>query len=106
MSPWLTLILAGIFEVGFTTFLKLSNGSVKNPYFYGFLLCATISFYLLSRAILFIPLGTAYAVWTGIGASGTALIGIFFFQDPASFARIALLVLLVSSIIGLKLVSS
>ena len=103
--PWLYLLLAGLFEIGFTTCLKLSEGFSRLWPSLGFLLCAVASFWLLTRAIQTIPLGTAYAVWTGIGAFGTALIGIFIFNEPATALRLAFLVLLVGSIIGLKLVS-
>ncbi len=65
-----------------------------------------ISFWLLSLSMKTIPLGTAYAVWTGIGAFGTALVGIFFFNDPSSFWRMFFLLTLVASIVGLKLVSA
>ena len=103
--PWLYLILAGLFEIGFTTCLKLSEGFSRLWPSLGFLCCATLSFWLLTRAIQTIPLGTAYAVWTGIGAFGTALIGILIFGEPATALRLVFLVLLIGSIIGLKLVS-
>lgn len=102
---WLLLILAGLCEVGFTTALKLSEGFSKMTYTLAFLLFAAASFLLLAKAAQEIPLGTAYAVWTGIGAFGTALIGIVFFKESTDFWRVAFLVTLVGSIIGLKLVS-
>lgn len=102
---WIFLVLAGLFEVGFTTCLKLSESFTKLWPSIGFLVCASISFWLLTKAAETIPLGTAYAVWTGIGAFGTALIGIWFFGDPATTLRLVFLVLLIGSIIGLKLVS-
>ncbi len=106
MNPWLSLVLAGVFEVGFTTFMKLSEDFSKWLYVGLFLLSATISFSLLSEAMKSIPLGTAYAVWTGIGAVGTAIVGIVFFKDPATLGRIFFLLTLVGSILGLKLVSA
>ncbi|MBO1436791.1 multidrug efflux SMR transporter [Meiothermus sp. CFH 77666] len=102
---WVYLVIAGIFEVGFATSLKLSENFSNWPYTIGFFVCAAISFGLLVVAVKHIPLGTAYAVWTGIGAFGTALVGILFFGDPATVGRIVFLVLLIGSVIGLKLVS-
>lgn len=102
---WVYLIVAGLFEVGFTTCLKLSDSFSKPWPSLGFLLCAALSFWLLTKATQTIPLGTAYAVWTGIGAFGTAVIGIWAFGEPATAMRLAFLVLLIGSIIGLKLVS-
>lgn len=102
---WGLLVLAGLFEVGFTTCLKLSESFTKPIPSMGFLMCAILSFWLLTKAAETIPLGTAYAVWTGIGAFGTAVIGICFFGDPATTLRLVFLVLLIGSIIGLKLVS-
>lgn len=106
MNPWLILVVAGLFEVGFTTCMKLSEGFTQIKYTLGFLLFASLSLFLLNRAIVHIPLGTAYAVWTGIGAFGTALIGMLFFKDPISLVRVLFLTLLISAILGLKLVSS
>lgn len=88
MNPWLILILAGLFEVGFTTCMKLSEGFTQIKYTLGFLFFAILSLFLLNKAVSYIPLGTAYAVWTGIGAFGTALIGILFFRDPFSLSRV------------------
>ncbi len=101
---WLYLITAGVFEVGFTTCLKKSNNFTDWRFALGFLVCATISFGLLSVALRSIPLGTAYAVWTGIGAAGTVMVGIYVFGDPTSLARMFFLALLVGSIVGLRLV--
>lgn len=105
MSSWLYLTLAGIFEIGFTTFMKLSDGFTIVLYTIGFFICAALSFYLLNKALTTIPLGTAYAVWTGIGAFGTAVIGMLFFKDPVSTMRTIFLLLLIGSIVGLKLVA-
>jgi quaternary ammonium compound-resistance protein SugE len=105
MNAWVYLILAGFFEVGFTSFMKLSDGFTKWQFVLLFLISAAISFTLLSAAMKSIPLGTAYAVWTGIGAVGTAVLGMVFFRDPVSAARIFFLLLLVGSIVGLKVVS-
>ena len=106
MHPWLALTLAGIFEIGFTTFLKLSENFTRWTYTGIFLVCAALSFLLLSSAMKSIPIGTAYAIWTGIGAAGTALVGFLVFKDPFSLGRAFFLTTLVASIIGLKLASA
>lgn len=106
---WLILVIAGFFEVGFTTCLgkmRESQGAAAAAWFVGFVLCLVASMYLLMQATKTLPLGTAYAVWTGIGAVGTVLIGIFLFKEPADFWRIFFIFTLISSIIGLKFVSS
>ncbi len=103
---WLTLIVAGLFEVGFTTCLKFSENFSKWKWSVGFFICITLSFYLLNRAIQVIPIGTAYAVWTGIGAVGTVIMGILFYKEPADFWRLFFIFLLIGSIVGLKFVSS
>ena len=105
MNPWVTLVLAGCFEVGFTTFMKLSEGFTKWPYLIGFAVCALSSFGLLTKSTASIPLGTAYAVWTGLGAFGTALVGIIFFKDSTDTWRLVFLTTLIGSIIGLKFLS-
>ena len=101
--PWLVLILAGLFEVGFTTAMRFTAGFTKplpTAIFFAF---AIASFYLLTKASESIPLGTSYAVWTGIGAAGTVLIGILWFGEPATALRLVFLTALIGSIIGLKL---
>lgn len=105
---WIILIIAGLFEVAFATCLgkvKETSGSEMYYWFSGFLVSITISMILLIKATQTLPIGTAYAVWTGIGAVGTALIGIFFFKDPVNFWRIFFILTLIASIIGLKAVS-
>ncbi|MGX8883240.1 DMT family transporter [Methylovorus sp. SPW-M1] len=102
---WILLILAGLFEIGFTTCLKLSDTFSKPWPTLGFIVCAGISFWLLMQATRDIPLGTAYAVWTGIGVLGTVIIGIVAFNDPLSPLRLLFLVLLIGAIVGLKAVS-
>jgi len=102
---WIYLVIAGLFEVGFTTSLKLSKDFSVATWTTAFFICISLSFYFLNEASKTIPLGTAYAVWTGIGAVGTAVIGIFFFNEPAYFTRVLFLFLLIGSIIGLKVVS-
>lgn len=102
---WLILILAGLFEVGFTTCLKLSNNFTNVAWSAGFFVCIVLSFTLLNKATQTIPLGTGYAVWTGIGAAGTVIVGILLFKEPPEFWRVFFIFLLIGSIIGLKLVS-
>lgn len=102
---WVYLVLAGLFEVGFTTCLKLSDNFRNIPWSVAFFACITISFLLLSKASQHIHLGTAYAVWTGIGAAGTVIIGIFFFKEPYDFWRLFFIITLVGSILGLKFIA-
>lgn len=102
---WLTLIVAGLFEVGFTTALRFSDGFSKLVPTLLFLICAGLSFYFLERSARDIPLGTAYAVWTGIGAAGTAILGAVLFAEPMTALRLFFIVTLIGSIIGLRLVS-
>lgn len=104
-NPWLYLVVAGVCEMGFTAFMKLSDGFKHWGYNAAFAVCALASFGLLNLSTRSLSLGTAYAVWTGLGAFGTALIGIFFFGDPATFWRVTFLFTLIGSIIGLKFVS-
>jgi quaternary ammonium compound-resistance protein SugE len=105
---WIILIIAGLFEVAFASCLgkvKETSGTEMYWWFTGFLVSLTISMVLLIKATETLPIGTAYAVWTGIGAVGTAIIGILVFKDPASFWRIFFITTLIASVIGLKFVS-
>lgn len=105
---WVLLITAGLFEVGFATCLgkaKEVNGNASMYWYGGFLICLAISMMLLVKVTQHIPIGTAYAVWTGIGAAGTVVAGIFLFNEPASFWRVFFLSTLIISIVGLKAVS-
>ncbi len=106
MTAWSYLIIAGILEVGFASMLKLTENFTKLIPTIIFLVFASGSFYFLTKAVEQIPIGTAYAVWTGIGAFGTIIIGILFYKEPASAMRLFFLFTLVASIIGLKLVSN
>lgn len=99
---WLMLAAAGAFEVGFTTSMKYAQGFTRLWPTLAFLACVVLSFILLERATQSIPLGTAYAVWTGIGAAGTVLVGALLFGETPSALRVVFLVTLVGSIIGLK----
>lgn len=105
---WIIVCIAGIFEVAFASCLGMANmssGKEKYLWYAGFLVALVISMLLLMKAIETLPVGTAYAVWTGIGAVGTVILGILVFKDPVSFWRIFFLVTLIGSIVGLKAVS-
>ena len=106
---WLILIIAGLFEVAFASCLgkaKESTGNTMYFWYAGFVISLTISMLLLLKATQTLPIGTAYAVWTGIGAVGTVLMGIFVFKEPVQFWRIFFLITLIGSIVGLKSVST
>jgi quaternary ammonium compound-resistance protein SugE len=103
---WLYLVVAGLFEVAFTTALRFVEGFTRPLPTALFVVCATASFYFLQKSISGVPLGTAYAVWTGIGAAGTALVGMLYFGEPATTLRLVFLVTLIGSIVGLKFVST
>lgn len=105
---WIILIIAGLFEVGFAACLgkvKETTGSTAVLWWVGFFISLSISMFLLYKATQTLPIGTAYAVWTGVGAVGTVLVGIIVFKEPSTFWRIFFLLTLISSIIGLKAVS-
>lgn len=106
---WVFLILAGFFEIGFTTCLgkaKISSGNDSYYWYAAFIVCLGLSMFLLMKANESLPIGTAYAVWTGIGAVGTVLIGIVLFKEPADFWRLFFISTLIMSIVGLKWVSN
>ncbi|GGB69113.1 QacE family quaternary ammonium compound efflux SMR transporter [Flavobacterium suaedae] len=105
---WILLVIAGLFEVGFASCLgkaKETTGLASTYWMIGFFVCLTISMFLLYKATQNLPIGTAYAVWTGVGAAGTVLVGIFVFKEPSDFWRLFFLTTLIASIIGLKVVS-
>jgi len=105
---WIILIIAGLFEVTFASCLEKAKTTTGNEMYFwyvGFAVALTMSMILLIKAIQSIPIGTAYAVWTGIGAAGTALIGIWLFKEPVNFWRVFFLITLIGSISGLKYVS-
>ncbi|GGW67993.1 quaternary ammonium compound-resistance protein SugE [Winogradskyella epiphytica] len=106
---WILLIIAGLFEVAFAACLgkaKEATGTEASYWYVGFLICLAISMLLLVKVTQELPIGTAYAVWTGIGAVGTVLIGIFIFKEPATFWRLFFITTLIVSIVGLKFVSN
>jgi len=100
---WFWLILGGCFEVGFTTCLRFVDGFRNIPWTLGFLASVALSMGLLELASRSIPMGTAYAVWGGIGALGTVLVGILWFGEPANALRLLLILGLIGCIAGLKL---
>ena len=104
---WLYLLLAGLLEIGFTTSMRFTEGFTRVGPTVIFAAFIAASLYFLGRATAQgIPMGTAYAVWAGIGAVGTVIVGILYFQEPADSMRLALLGVLIASIVGLKLVAS
>jgi quaternary ammonium compound-resistance protein SugE len=102
---WAYLILAGLFEIGFALTLKLSDGFTRLWPTLVFFLCLVISLVLLVKAAEALPIGTTYAVWTGIGAAGAVIVGIVFFDEPVTAPRLICLTALIASIIGLRLVT-
>ncbi|HJD64688.1 MAG TPA: multidrug efflux SMR transporter [Rickettsia endosymbiont of Diachasma alloeum] len=100
---WLLLVIAGMFEIAFIISLKHSDGLTKLIPTLFFILFEILSLFCLARTLNKIPIGTAYAVWTGIGAAGAALLGIFMFNEPTSIMRLFFITTLVISIIGLKM---
>jgi quaternary ammonium compound-resistance protein SugE len=100
---WVWLILGGVFEVGFTTSLRFVEGFRNVPWTIAFLVSAGLSMVFLEIAARTIPMGTAYAVWTGIGAIGTVAIGMAWFGEPATTIRVLLIFAIVAAIAGLKL---
>lgn len=106
---WILLIVGGLFEVAFTYCIgkaNASSGSEKYAWYIGFLISVSISMGLLIKASKNLPLGTSYAVWSGIGAVGSVVMGILFFKEPADFWRMFFIFTLIGSIVGLKVVSS
>ena len=105
---WVLVIIAGLFEVAFAFCLGKANettGKEMYVWYTGFLIALLISMGLLIKATQTLPIGTAYAVWTGIGAVGTVLVGILIFKEPATFLRLFFITTLIASIVGLKVVS-
>lgn len=105
---WAILILAGLMEVGFTFCLgktKMAEGKELGLWWTGFAVCLALSMMLMAKAAQRLPIGTVYPVWTGIGAVGAVLVGILFFNEPATFWRIFFITTLILSIIGLKAIA-
>jgi quaternary ammonium compound-resistance protein SugE len=102
MSPWFLLIVAGLLEVCWALSLKATEGFTRLWPSVFFVVCLVGSMVLLALAVKQLPVGTAYAVWVGIGAAGAAIAAVFLYQEPITLARGVFLVLLIGSIIGLK----
>jgi len=103
---WFYLVLAGLLEIGWAVGLKYTAGFTRLWPSVGTATAMVVSFFFLSLSLKAIPIGTAYAVWTGIGAAGTALLGMLFFGEPRDAARLACLVMIVAGTVGLKLFST
>jgi quaternary ammonium compound-resistance protein SugE len=106
LSPslaWIVLVAAGALEIVWSLSMKASDGFTRASYTAITLAAAALSFWLLGLSLTALPVGTAYAVWTGIGAVGAAILGIVLFNEPASASRIACIALIVLGIVGLKL---
>lgn len=103
MIAWAALVLGGLFEVGFTTSLRYVDGFRNWPWVAAFAVSVTLSMALLEYGARSVPMGTAYAVWAGIGAAGTAIVGIVVYNEVASLPRLLLLIGLIGCIVGLKL---
>ena len=100
---WVWLIVGGLFEVGFTTALRFVDGFRNVPWTIAFLVSVTVSMALLELAARSIPMGTAYAVWGGIGAVGTVIVGMLWFNEPAGTVRVLLILAIVGAIAALRL---
>lgn len=102
---WVNLVVAGLLEIIWAVGLKYTEGFTKFwPSFFTIAAMAA-SFYFLSQALKVIPIGTGYAIWTGIGAAGTAILGIILFSESTALPRLACIALIVAGIVGLKLTS-
>ncbi|MBN2470242.1 MAG: multidrug efflux SMR transporter [Anaerolineae bacterium] len=104
--PWVILIIAGFFETAWALLLKQSEGFTRPWPTIGFLITLVLSMLLLAQALKSLPVGTAYAVWTGIGAAGTAILGMLWLGESRDLLKLLSLVLLVSGIIGLRISSA
>ncbi len=102
-TAWLVLLVAGLLETVWATSMKASDGFTKGPYTVLTIVAAGLSFWLLGLALKALPVGSAYAVWTGIGTVGAAILGILLFNEPASAVRLGCIALIVGGIIGLQL---
>lgn len=103
---WIYLLIAGLFEVAWTVGMKLSDGFSNLTISILTIIGMVASFYFLALALKNIPLGTAYAIWTGIGTLGTVILGILLFKEPINVARIVCIMFILSGITGLKLLSA
>jgi len=106
LMSWIYLLVAGCCEIGFALALKLMDGHRNVPWTITFYVCIVLSFACLQAAVKTIPIGTAYAVWTGIGGVGVATAGMLYLGDPVTPVRIGLLVVIVAALVGLKLTTA
>lgn len=106
MMNWIYLLLAGIFEIGWTIGLKQMDNHKNLVWTAIFYVSILTSFYFLQQALKVIPIGTAYAIYTSIGTIGTVIIGMIFFKEPTSLLRIGFILLIISGVIGLKITST
>ena len=102
MNPWLVLVVAGVFEVGWAIGLEYSEGFTNLLPSVRTVVALVVSMLLLARAVESLPIGTAYAVWTGIGAAGAATLGVVLFDEPISVARVGFISLIVLGVVGLN----
>ena len=100
---WMILVIAGLFEVAFVTTMKLSDGFKVKKYTALTILAGALSFYLLSLALTEIAVGTGYAVWTGIGAAGSVVVGMLFFKESKQPAKLFFLTCIIAGVAGLKI---
>ncbi|MBH8563995.1 quaternary ammonium compound efflux SMR transporter SugE [Nostoc sp. CENA67] len=103
---WVYLVIAGLLEIAWAIGLKYTQGFTKLVPSITTIVCVILSFSLLSLSLRTLPVGTAYAVWTGIGAIGTAVLGIVLFREPATLGRMMCISLIVAGVVGLRFVSS
>ncbi len=103
---WIHLLIAGIFEISWAIGLKFSHGFTQLIPSVITVVCMILSFYFLALALKHLPLGTAYAIWTGIGTMGTVILGIILFKEPLTAMRLACIGLILCGITGLKLLSA
>ncbi|WP_336036480.1 DMT family transporter [Halobacterium yunchengense] len=106
MSAWLVLLVAGLFEAVWAIGLAYTDGFSEPAASAVTLAAMAVSVYLLAQAVQTLPVGTAYAVWTGIGAVSTAILGVYLFDEPVSLARAGFILLIVAGIAGLQVTSS
>ena len=103
---WLYLLLAGVIEVGFAVSLKESHGFSRLLPSISTVVCGALSLFLMSVALRTLPIGSAYAVWTGLGAAGTALVGLVLLGEAGSPAKLASIALVIAGIVGIRLTGS
>ncbi|WML50199.1 multidrug efflux SMR transporter [Neobacillus sp. PS3-34] len=106
MMAWVFLVLAGFGEIGFVIFTKMSEGFKRHQFTALSMAAGFFSLFFLSRALMTISIGTGYAIWTGIGAAGSVILGMLFFGESRNKKRILFIAMIIFSVIGLKLIAS